>query len=107
MIVFIGRLEYGKGLQLLIHAFAKDAGDDAALVIIGPDSHSGYRKTVEEMIQQHGLGDRALLTGMLTGRDKLAALVDAYLLAHPSFHENFGLVVPEALACGCPVIVSD
>jgi len=107
LIVFLGRLDYGKGLELLIPAFAKVAGDDAALVIIGPDSNSGYRKTVEEMIDQHDLRDRTLLTGMLSGRDKLAALVDAYLLAHPSYHENFGLVVPEALACGCPVIVSD
>jgi glycosyltransferase involved in cell wall biosynthesis len=107
LIIFLGRLDYGKGLELLIPAFAKAAGDDAALVIIGPDSHSGYRAKVEEMIDQHGVRDRTLLTGMLSGRDKLAALVDGYLLAHPSFHENFGMVVPEALACGCPVIVSD
>ncbi len=107
LIVFLGRLDYGKGLELLIPAFAKVAPRDAALVIVGPDSHSGYRATVEELIDRYQLRDRTLLTGMLTGRDKLAALVDAYLLAHPSFHENFGLVVPEALACGCPVIVSD
>jgi glycosyltransferase involved in cell wall biosynthesis len=108
LVMFLGRLDYGKGLELLIPAFAKVAADDdAALVIVGPDSHSGYRRTVEAMIDEHGIRDRTLLTGMLGGREKLAALVDAYVLAHPSFHENFGLVVPEALACGCPVIVSD
>lgn len=107
LIIFLGRLDYGKGLELLIPAFAKAASDDAALVIIGPDSHSGYRARVEEMVDQHGIRDRTLLTGMLSGRDKLSALVDGYLLAHPSFHENFGMVVPEALACGCPVIVSE
>src|SRR5205085_5928140 len=36
-----------------------------------------------------------------------AALSDSYVLAHPSFHENFGVAVVEALACGCPAIVSD
>lgn len=107
LIVFLGRLDYGKGLELLIPAFAKLTAHDASLVIVGPDSHSGYRKTVEAMIDQHKVRDRTLLTGMLTGRDKLAALVDAYVLAQPSFHENFGMVVVEALACGCPVIVSD
>lgn len=108
IILFLGRLDYGKGLELLIPAFAQaTAGADAALVIVGPDSHSGYRRTVEQMIDQAGIRDRTVLTGMLTGPDKLAALVDAYVLAHPSFHENFGIVVPEALACGCPAIVSD
>jgi glycosyltransferase involved in cell wall biosynthesis len=107
LVVFLGRLDYGKGLELLIPAFARVARDDAALVIVGPDSHSGYRRTVEELLARHGLGDRAVLTGMLTGRDKLAALVDAHVLAQPSYHENFGMVVVEALACGTPVIVSD
>ncbi|MDB5321136.1 MAG: glycosyltransferase [Phycisphaerales bacterium] len=107
LVAFLGRLDYGKGLELLIPAFARAAPADASLVIIGPDSHSGYRKTVEAMIDQHGVRERTLLTGMLGGEEKLAALVDASLLAQPSFHENFGLAVIEALACGCPVLVSD
>jgi glycosyltransferase involved in cell wall biosynthesis len=107
LITYLGRLDYGKGLELLIPAFARAAGEDAMLVIIGPDSHSGYRRTVEGLIDQHGVRERTLLTGMIRGREKLAALVDSYLLAHPSYHENFGVAVVEALACGCPVIVSD
>jgi glycosyltransferase involved in cell wall biosynthesis len=107
LVVFLGRLDYGKGLELLIPAFAKIARDDAALVIVGPDSHSGYRQTVERMIVEQTLADRVVLTGMLTGRDKLAALVDAHVMAQPSFHENFGLAVIEGLACGTPVVVSD
>jgi glycosyltransferase involved in cell wall biosynthesis len=107
LVVFLGRLDYGKGLELLIPAFARVAPADAALVIVGPDSHSGYRTTVEGMIRTHGLSDRAVLTGMLQGQAKLAALVDAYVLAQPSFHENFGMAVLEGLACGAPVLVSD
>jgi glycosyltransferase involved in cell wall biosynthesis len=107
LVAFLGRLDYGKGLELLIPAFAKVAPGDAALAIIGPDAYSGYRATVEALIDRHQLRDRAVLTGMLGGREKLAALVDAYVLCQPSFHENFGMFVPEALACGCPVIVSD
>jgi glycosyltransferase involved in cell wall biosynthesis len=107
LVVFLGRLDYGKGLELLIPAFAEITRDDAALVIVGPDSHSGYRQTVERMIAEHELVGRVVLTGMLTGREKLAALVDAHVMAQPSFHENFGLAVVEGLACGTPVIVSD
>jgi glycosyltransferase involved in cell wall biosynthesis len=109
LITFLGRLDRGKGLELLIPAFAQTAGTfpDAHLVIVGPDSHSGYRATVESLVRQHNLTNRVLLTGMLKGPDKLAALVDTYVLCQPSFHENFGVVVVEALACGTPVIVSD
>lgn len=107
IVMFLGRLDYGKGLELLIPAFASIARDDAVLAIVGPDSNSGYRATVEAMVDQHGLRDRCVLTGMLGGADKLAALVDAHVLCQPSFHENFGMVVIEALACGCPVVVSD
>jgi glycosyltransferase involved in cell wall biosynthesis len=109
LITFLGRLDKGKGLELLIPAFARVAANiaDAHLIIVGPDSHSGYRATVQSMIHQHSLTDRTLLTGMLKGSDKLAALVDSYVLCQPSFHENFGMVVVEALACGTPVIVSD
>src|SRR5687768_2010235 len=44
---------------------------------------------------------------MIEGAEKLAALHDADLLAAPSYHENFGLAVIEALACGTPVVISD
>jgi glycosyltransferase involved in cell wall biosynthesis len=107
LVVYLGRLDYGKGLELLIPAFAQSAPADAALVIVGPDSHSGYRAQVEALIDEHGVRERTLLTGMLSGRAKLAALVDACLLAQPSFHENFGMAVIEGLACGTPVLVSD
>jgi glycosyltransferase involved in cell wall biosynthesis len=59
------------------------------------------------MVDDHGVRGKTVLTGMLPGRERLAALVDAHVLCQPSFHENFGLVVVEALACGTPVVVSD
>ena len=109
LITFLGRLDKGKGLEILIPAFARIAPNfpDAHLVIVGPDSHSGYRATVESLIRAHNIAEKTLLAGMLKGPAKLAALVDAYVLCQPSFHENFGAVVVEALACGTPVIVSD
>lgn len=106
-VMFLGRLDYGKGLELLIPAFAATRDREAQLVIAGPDSFSGYRRTVEALIDRHAVRERVILTGLLDSEQKRAALVDAHVLCHPSFHENFGLVVVEALACGCPVILSD
>ena len=105
--MFLGRIHPGKGLELLVPAFAQVSRNHAVrLVIVGPDSED-FRNKVEADIAERGLRDRILFTGMLRGPDRIAALRDADLFALPSFHENFGLVVVEALACGVPAIVSD
>src|SRR5687768_16930357 len=44
---------------------------------------------------------------MLHGKDRLALMADADLFVLPSYQENFGIVVAEALACGTPVLISD
>jgi glycosyltransferase involved in cell wall biosynthesis len=105
-ILYLGRLHPGKGLELLIPAFAQAAPPDTRLVIAGPDS-ANFRPQLDTLIRQSSLTGRVLFTGMLRGPDKLAALTGSQLLALPSFHENFGLAVVESLAAGRPVLVSD
>jgi glycosyltransferase involved in cell wall biosynthesis len=106
MILFLGRIHYGKGLELLVPALAKMRRQDAILVVAGPD-FSGYRPTIDLLAATSHVAERIIYTGMLEGDEKLAALHDADLLAAPSYHENFGLAVIEALACRTPVVVSD
>jgi glycosyltransferase involved in cell wall biosynthesis len=106
MILYLGRIHYGKGLELLVPALARMRRKDAHLVIAGPD-FAGYGRHVKALAEASRFAYRVIYTGMIEGVDKLAALRDADLLAAPSFHENFGLAVIEALACGTPVVVSD
>jgi glycosyltransferase involved in cell wall biosynthesis len=106
IVIFLSRLHHKKGLDLLIPAFARLKQRDAMLVIAGPDS-GGYQLVVEKLIERLGLKDRAILTGMLQGPQKVAALADADLFVLPSAHENFGIVVIEAMAAGIPPIISD
>jgi glycosyltransferase involved in cell wall biosynthesis len=107
-ILFLSRLHHKKGLDLLIPAFAEAcrAEGDIMLVLVGPVS-DGYAATIETLIHQSELEDRIVLVGMLTGVMKLAAYRDADLFVLPSYQENFGLVVIEALACGLPVIITE
>jgi glycosyltransferase involved in cell wall biosynthesis len=116
IVLFLGRLHPGKGAEYLIPAFTHivsprrhrgtEAAADAVVVIAGPDSE-GYRAKLEALVAGHGIGEQVVFTGPLYGRDRLAALVDADIFCLPSEHENFGIVVIEALACGTPVLISD
>jgi len=107
IVLFLSRINYKKGMDILIPAFAKArAARDAVLVIAGPDMDN-YRPTVQTWIDQHQINDRVIFTGMLAGQNRLEAYVDADLFILPSYQENFGIVVIEALACGCPVLISD
>jgi glycosyltransferase involved in cell wall biosynthesis len=115
LVLFLSRIHPKKGLDLLIPAFARVIGDkgparssgrDAVLVIAGPEE-GGYRATVEALARQFNLEDRVVFTGLLQGADRLSALADADLFVLPSYQENFGNSVVEALAAGTPVLISD
>lgn len=106
IVLFLGRLHPGKGMEYLIPALASPSLKDVALVAVGPDS-SGFQASLEQSASAAGVNDRVIFTGMLRGPDRIAALRDADLFALPSEHENFGIVVVEALACGVPVVISD
>jgi glycosyltransferase involved in cell wall biosynthesis len=79
VLLFLGRIHYGKGLELLIPALARMKRRDAMIVVAGPDS-GGYQATIEQLIAQHGVDGRVIFTGMIAGEAKLSALVDADLL---------------------------
>jgi len=106
IVLFLSRVHPKKGLDLLIPAFARSALDDAVLVIAGP-AEDNHDAAVREMARRQGVADRVLLVGMLKGRDRVEALVDAELFTLPSYQENFGVAVVEALAAGLPVLISD
>lgn len=105
MILFLGRIQRGKGLETLIPALAA-MKTPAHLVVAGPNE-GDYRQTIDALVAHHRLTDRVHFVGMINGDEKLQALTDADVLAAPSAHENFGIAVAEAIAMGTPVAVSD
>lgn len=106
LIVFLGRVHPGKGVEYLIPALAEPGLERAVLAVVGPDS-AGQVAQMQELAAARGVSDRVVFTGMRKGRERIKALVDADVFALPSDHENFGLAVVEALAAGARVVVSD
>ncbi len=105
LVVYLGKLTPRKNIELLVDAFAQLASPAVGLVIAGNDMGSGT--AVRRRVEERGLSDRTLFTGLLRGSARLDVLADATLVAYPSQHEVFGLVPLEALLCGTPVVVSD
>jgi glycosyltransferase involved in cell wall biosynthesis len=102
-VLFLGRLSWKKGLDRLLTAFTRVNG--VQLVIAGNDEE-GYRSTLERQAQDLGISGRITFTGAVHGADKWALLHGAQLLVLPSYSENFGNVVIEAMAAGRPVVVT-
>jgi glycosyltransferase involved in cell wall biosynthesis len=113
LILFLGRISFKKGLDILIPAFIRLSmkHPDYNLVVSGPDNEGIVERIIFEL-QQAGLptegpNSRITITGMISGDEKLAALNDADVFVLPSYSENFGIAVIEAMICGLPVIISD
>lgn len=107
IVLFVGRLHLIKGIGVLVDAFRSTATTDCSvvLVIAGPDG--GAQSDLRAQVDALGLQDRVIFAGPLYGAEKLAAYVDAGVVASPGVYEIFGLVAFEALMCGTPVVVSE
>jgi glycosyltransferase involved in cell wall biosynthesis len=104
--LFLSRIHPKKGLENLIRAWKKANVDRRwRLVIAGPDEE-GHRKFIERLAIESGIQSQLSFPGRIADADKWRWYADADIFILPSFSENFGLVVAEALAAGTPVITT-
>lgn len=102
-ILFVGRINWKKGLERLIAALSLIP--ECRLVIAGNDEE-GLRPALEAQATGSGVIERIAFVGPVYGEEKSALLSRALMLVLPSHSENFGNVVLEAMAAGCPVVVT-
>lgn len=109
-VLFLGRIDPKKGVDLLIQAYAgilktlSPGVDFPELAIAGPGWDTPYGKHLSGLI-----GNRPQIhkIGMLEGVAKWGAIHGCEGFILPSHQENFGIAVVEALACDKPVLISD
>ncbi len=108
-LLFLGRIHQVKACDLLVEAFAQCLPQlplNLDLVIAGPDQ-VGWTRQLKAQAEKLGVSVRVHWLGMVGGNIKFGAYRCAEALILPSHHENFGLVVAEAMACSTPVLISD
>lgn len=108
-VLFLSRLHHKKGLELLLEAFvplAKTNEFSNWRLIVAGDGDPSYVAKLEQRAK--GLGDegRVVFAGWLAGEAKAQTLSGASLLALPSYQENFGICLVEAMAYGIPLVIS-
>ena len=103
--LFLSRIHPVKGLLNLVDAWAMARPAGWRVLIAGPDE-DGHRAVVEKKIRGAGLTAEFDFVGPVDGVRKAELYRTAHLFILPSFTENFGVAVAEALSHGLPVITT-
>jgi glycosyltransferase involved in cell wall biosynthesis len=102
-LLYLGRLSWKKGLDRLIPALARVP--DVGLAVAGNDEEN-IRPKLEVLARESGVAGRVRFLGPVDGAEKAALLHGCAALVLPSYSENFGNSVLEAMAAGRPVAVT-
>ncbi len=104
--LFLSRIHPKKGLLNLVRAWKRASVPEGwRLVIAGPDEN-GHQREVQALVSELGLSEQIEFPGAIDDKDKWQMYVDSDLFVLPSFNENFGIVIAEAMAAGIPVITT-
>lgn len=106
-LLFLSRLHYKKGVELLIDVAAslRDRGLDFDVLIAGP-GEDDYVESLRSRVRERRLEDRVEFIGLVSGVQKISLYQAADLFVLPTSQENFGFVFFEALAAGTPVVTT-
>ena len=105
-ILFLSRIHPVKGLINLVNAWGIIRPHNWVLKIAGPDEDN-YLRVIKDLVIKLDLLDCIEFIGEVEGSAKSYAYVNADIFVLPTFSENFGIVVAEALAHGVPVITTE
>lgn len=107
-ILFLGRINKKKGLDILFEGFAKllIVHPNIHLIIAGHDN-DGYKAELDILARELKISANIIFAGPILGDEKTKLYKNALFFVLTSYSENFGMSVVEAMACTCPVLISD
>jgi glycosyltransferase involved in cell wall biosynthesis len=107
-ILFLGRIDKKKGIDVLLQAFSRVASrfPHHDLTIVGPDE-TDWAEALKRLTHQLNISSRVRWMGMQVGLEKSRAFSDADFFVLPSHQENFGLTVAEAMSFSLPVLITN
>jgi glycosyltransferase involved in cell wall biosynthesis len=103
--LFLSRLHPKKGIRNLLRAWSNLRPEGWKLLIVGPDE-ANHREEIAGFIASNGLASAIELHNEADETEKWQHYARSHLFVLPSFSENFGVVIAEALAAGLPVITT-
>jgi glycosyltransferase involved in cell wall biosynthesis len=110
LVLFMSRIDPKKGLNLLIPALEKLLADGSKFhfVLAGTNPQDpDYEQKIKHQVENSPLRSHTTITGFVSGELKASLLQTADLFVLPSYYENFGIAVAEAMVAGIPVVISD
>jgi len=108
MILFVGRIDPIKGLEILVKAVSSIATQKDVLLYIvgGADEGDKYLRSIKSLVQETGLIKKVMFTGPIAHDELRTYYSAADVFVLPSHYESLGFVAIEAMACGTPVVAS-
>ena len=106
-VLFLSRIHVKKGIELLIEAWERIVKDFPgwSLLIVG-NGEADYIESLRMMVKEHGVGESVRISEPVFGEAKVRLYQSSALFVLPSYSENFGMVIAEAMSCGVPVITT-
>lgn len=103
-ILYLGRLDQKKGIDILIEAFSKVNNKGVKLKIAGKINE--YKSNLDDLIERLKIGNQVEFLGLISGDEKQTLICNAHILVAPSHSEVIGMVNLEAAILKTPVITT-
>jgi glycosyltransferase involved in cell wall biosynthesis len=107
IVLFLSRLHYKKRPELLIQALGELVKKEQKFhLLIAGSGEDVYVKSLQQIVASLNLTEQTSFVGFVNGYDKDLLLQGSDLFVLPTYSENFGIALAEAMVSGLPIITT-